>query len=162
MSLSGNRRSWAEDLVQEAFQALARRWLDVGSLEGTDARRWLFTVARNKAVDRIRLERRLEPLTDVQLDSLALTPGPEAAAMTAAQLRACVREINTMPNKRRQIATLVWIDGRSAGEVAALLDLAPSTVRVQLKLARDQISNALGHKVAPHRSPTSQARGGPQ
>ena len=53
-------RAAAEDVAQEAFARLLAR----DELPAADAERWVFKVARNLGISRLRSVRRLQPLSD--------------------------------------------------------------------------------------------------
>jgi RNA polymerase sigma-70 factor (ECF subfamily) len=56
----------AEDMLQEAFVAASEQWPEQGIPKNPQA--WLITVARHKAMDRFRRQRRFEPLEDEHLE----------------------------------------------------------------------------------------------
>lgn len=49
-----------------------------------------------------------------------------------------------MPQARQRIAFLKWGEEWSSAEIADLLGISPSTVRAHLKLARDELVDAVG------------------
>src|SRR6187402_1527785 len=57
----------AEDMLQEAFIAAAEQWPEQGIPGNTSA--WLITVARNKGLDRLRRNKKHEPLEDELLET---------------------------------------------------------------------------------------------
>lgn len=65
-----------------------------------------------------------------------------------AELNASVQRVaETLPEKCRIIFRLYFYEGFNAREIARELELNPSTVRVQLKLALDRIRRQLGPAV---------------
>jgi RNA polymerase sigma-70 factor (ECF subfamily) len=67
----------AEEAVQEAFAVAMERWARDGIPDNPGA--WITTTARNKAIDRIRRERRLEQKREAlaRLEALRTTEGPD-------------------------------------------------------------------------------------
>jgi RNA polymerase sigma-70 factor, ECF subfamily len=67
----------AEEAVQEAFAVAMERWARDGIPDNPGA--WITTTARNKAIDRIRRERRLEEKREAlaRLEALRTTEGPD-------------------------------------------------------------------------------------
>jgi RNA polymerase sigma-70 factor (ECF subfamily) len=123
-----------EDCLQEVWE-----WL-VGHLAqlSYDPRRgrlstWLMTVARNKAVDRIRRNR--QTLTGLGEGVMALAdPRPDPAdaydrLWTQARVRAALEELSGQVTKRSyQVLYLRWIEGRTIAEIGEVLGLTPEQV----------------------------------
>jgi RNA polymerase sigma-70 factor (ECF subfamily) len=67
----------AEEAVQEAFAVAMERWARDGIPDNPGA--WITTTARNKAIDRIRRDRRLEEKREAlaRLEALRTTEGPD-------------------------------------------------------------------------------------
>ena len=53
----------AEEAAQEAFAVAAQRWPSDGA--PANAAAWLITTARNRAIDRLRRERKVKPDSDL-------------------------------------------------------------------------------------------------
>jgi predicted RNA polymerase sigma factor len=71
-----SRLSLVEDMLQETFATALARWPVDGAPERPAA--WLATVARNKAVDRLRREIREQPFDEALFDALPMTEEPQA------------------------------------------------------------------------------------
>ena len=122
-----------DDLVQEAYTRLlcAKR---EGRL--TSAKAFLFTVARNLAIDIFRRRRRTanhEPLSD-----LAEMPALEEAADTVAslehqyRLEALIDAVASLPERCREVMMLRHLDGLAYKEIAERLGISPNTVKVHM------------------------------
>jgi RNA polymerase sigma-70 factor (ECF subfamily) len=136
----------ADDLVQEAFHAAARDWDTLHGREPGHQRAWLFVVTRNKAVSRWKAGARVEVGTE-RLESRARASAPEDTwnkTICALTLEACRTVLDRMPPTRYQVAHLRWYEQWSTREIAELLGITASTVRVHLKNARDDLARALG------------------
>ena len=72
----------AEDALQEAFEIALARWPSTGAPSSPAA--WLLTVARNRAIDRLRRQRtgdaKLEQLAGVSEEWVMTDPGSELLA----------------------------------------------------------------------------------
>jgi RNA polymerase sigma factor (sigma-70 family) len=68
--------SLVEDVLQDTFAAALARWPADGTPERPAA--WLATVARNKAIDRLRRERREEPFDEAAFDLVPVEDDPRA------------------------------------------------------------------------------------
>jgi len=130
------------DLAQEAFARTLRHWRRVR--QGSNPAGYVTTVA-------FRLLRRHGRGGAVPLDDAhGAVAGPEAATVAAMSVQAALA---TMPVRRRQSAVLCLYLEMSAEEAAEAMGVTPSTVRVQLHRARNDLRAALGH-TASGRQPT--------
>lgn len=121
-----------DDLVQETYARLLRI-SDPQRL--VHARAFLFTTARNVAIDHFRRHRRtpVESIEDAGEIAL-LEPAPGAAETLdgAERHEAMLAALETLPERCREVMLLRYVDGFTAQEIAAHLGLAAATVRVHL------------------------------
>jgi len=125
--------SRAEDLTQETFVkvygALARLPADANE------RAWVYRIATNTARDWNRRRRLIQWLPLLQKDRRELDGGDctdgvvEAAAVEQA--------LRTLPIKYREPLTLYSMQGLSTIEIAEILNLSQSAVKVRLFRARE-------------------------
>ena len=137
----------AEDVAQEAF---VRAWRYAASY---DARRgtvptWLLAIARNVAVDRLRL-RQPEPLDpEVLASKLQLHDVREARDEHAgiADRETLRQALAILPGEQRRALLLATFFGRTAAEVAELeaipLGTAKTRIRTAMLRVRDRIEAA--------------------
>ncbi len=127
-------RDIAEDIVQETFMR-AWRYLDGHeTVEAGSLRPWMFTVARNLAIDVLRA-RRARP-SEVMMDDLSLLPGGEdeiGGLVQAESVRAALRELS--PEHRAVLIELYFHD-RSPAEVAERTCVPIGTVRSRTYYAK--------------------------
>jgi len=148
-TLPGVSSADAEDMVQVTFHEAAMRWEEfLFSLDQESVRRWLHRVLRNKTIDQWRKNgSRRAPLE--QLESCGGPPDETyTKALFSITLKQCWKKIATMPETRQRIAFLAWSEGWSRAEIAGLLGIKQSTVRVHLKHARDELAALVGPDVA--------------
>jgi RNA polymerase sigma-70 factor, ECF subfamily len=134
------QREDAEDVAQEA---LARAYRSIDALRDRERlRAWLVRISWRLAIDHQRAGRRRERR------ELAAAPlSPEPSVLEIAE-RNEFRErlwnaIDALPEKLRVVVVLSAIEGHDTGEVAALLELPPGTVKSRLHLARRRLAEAL-------------------
>jgi len=133
LQLAGVRPSEAEDIAQESFARVLRRWRQVRS--GTNPPGYLFRIA-------FRLVRRRGLLPTSPLDEQLPSTSPptdEQAAVKADVDRA----LAVMPPRRRACVVLCWMSGLTSVDAAEALGIAAGTVRKQLELARQQLTGEL-------------------
>lgn len=123
-----------DDVVQETYVRLLR------AREGgevTSPKAFVFAVARNLALDRVRHRRvaRTEPL--VESEALHVLEEGEGIPETIAhnqELEILTEAIQSLPDRCRQIFTLRKVYGLSQPEIAKWLGLSENTVSAQLTI----------------------------
>jgi RNA polymerase sigma factor (sigma-70 family) len=114
----------ADDCLQETLIAALRAYPRLRA--GSNVRAWLFTIARNKALDEYRARAR----RPVPALALADTPAPpEGADHDDTELWDAVREL---PPKQRAAVVLRFVNDFSHREVAAVLDCTEEAARRSL------------------------------
>jgi RNA polymerase sigma-70 factor (ECF subfamily) len=144
MMRQGADPTTAEDLAQEAMLTVWRKAALYSSDKG-QASTWIFTIARNLRIDRIRRQGVFQELPD----SYEQTESDEAAPDEAASLnerQARVRDaLDALPPEQREMVELSFIEGLSHSEIAERTGLALGTVKSRLRLAyqklRDEIED---------------------
>jgi RNA polymerase sigma factor (sigma-70 family) len=121
-----------DDLVQETYARLLR----VSDPERlSHVRAFLFTTARNVAIDHVRRARRspVDPIDETaEFSLLEPAPGTADALDQVQRHEAMLAALDTLPERCREVMLLRYVDGFSAAEIAAHLGLAAATVRVHL------------------------------
>lgn len=134
----------AEELVQELF---LRAWRHLPELTGRSTegqRAWLFTVARNLAVDELRQRRtRNATLTAVRAEPTQHAPAASAAVLAADDVQRAGAAIAGLPDNLRTVLSLATAGGLSGPDIAALLGIPAGTVRYRLSRARAMLADVL-------------------
>lgn len=143
----------AEDVLQEVLLKAARAL--PGFRGESSLRTWVFRLARNAAVDRIRQRRaRMEPEEggarpvppEPGEEPLALPSGRDdhEAQLIREEMRSCIRErIETLPGPYREVLLLSEGEGLSDGEIASTIGASAGNVRVRLHRARARLREDL-------------------
>ncbi|MEM8787082.1 MAG: sigma-70 family RNA polymerase sigma factor [Pseudomonadota bacterium] len=109
---------------------------------------WIFAIARNRRIDRLRARARPEPDPEDPL----FRPDPEPSGLetlSTQQLAARMREaIGSLPEEQRIVLRAAFYDGLSHGEVATLLDLPLGTVKSRIRLSFKHLRGQLGDAAA--------------
>src|SRR4051812_41136876 len=123
-----------DDLVQEAYVRLLRA-REGGEVKSPKA--FLFAVARNLAVDRLR-HRQIVPIESlVESEALSVLEEGRSTPETIAhnqELELLTEAIQSLPDRCRQIFTLRKVYGLSQAEIAAQLGVSENTVSAQLTI----------------------------
>jgi RNA polymerase sigma-70 factor, ECF subfamily len=115
----------AEDIVQET---LVRAWRHPEVVDGhaETIRPWLFTVARNVAIDLWRTQSRHDDIIEDRPTDRANPVQDIDLAMTAMDVRAAIARLRP---EHRQVIVEVYYLGRSVAEIAQLLNIPEGTVK---------------------------------
>jgi RNA polymerase sigma-70 factor (ECF subfamily) len=123
----------AEELVQETMVSVWRR-ADSFDPALAGASTWVFTIARNKRIDRLRRERR--PELDPDDPSLAGDEaGVEAAAIGRQGSERLRRAVSRLPQEQAELIRLAFFEDNPHSAIAARLGLPLGTVKSRLRLA---------------------------
>jgi RNA polymerase sigma-70 factor (ECF subfamily) len=133
-------RGYAEEAVQDAFAAI---WRSASTYrpERGPAGGWVYAVARNAIVDRLR---RTRPGTDAELPELASDEaGPAERAEEADTAWRVHRALEELPEREREVVELAYWSGMSQSEVAEMLGLPLGTVKTRTRSALARLAVAL-------------------
>jgi RNA polymerase sigma-70 factor (ECF subfamily) len=133
-------RGHAEDAVQEAFAAIWRSAATYRPERGA-AGGWLYTVARNAIVDRLR---RNGPAADAELPELAsVEPGPAQQAEDSYVSWRVHRALEELQPREREVIELAYWSGMSQSEVAEYLNLPLGTVKTRTRSGLARLASVL-------------------
>jgi len=133
-------RGHAEDAVQEAFAAIWRSASTYRPERGA-AGGWLYTVARNAIVDRLR---RNGPTADSELPELAShEAGPDQQAEDSYVSWRVHRALEELPPREREVIELAYWSGMSQSEVADYLGLPLGTVKTRTRSGLARLATEL-------------------
>jgi RNA polymerase sigma-70 factor (ECF subfamily) len=145
----GSDAADVDDTTQEVIVSVLKR---LRSFRGDASfTTWLYRVTRNAWLDRAKARRRAERRGDL--------PGPKDEAALAAMSEAregpsdtmerqdarerIERAFRALPPRQREVFDLADVQGFSAPEIARMLGVAPSSVRVSLLKARRALRSKL-------------------
>ena len=133
-------RGHAEDAVQEAFAAIWRSASTYRPERGA-AGGWLYTVARNAIVDRLR---RNGLSTDAELPELVSSePGPPEQAEDSYVSVRVHRALEELQPREREVIELAYWSGLSQSEVADYLGLPLGTVKTRTRSGLARLASLL-------------------
>jgi len=139
---SGLNEHMAEEIAQEALLTV---WRKAEKYNPTIASvsTWIFTIARNKKIDRLRKDSR--PLPDAN-DPTFLGEGeasPETTAwhsINAQKVHAALREL---PDEQAQVLTLAFIEENPHGAISETLGIPLGTVKSRIRLGLEKLKTHL-------------------
>jgi RNA polymerase sigma-70 factor (ECF subfamily) len=122
----------AEDLMQETFM---KAFTELDNLRDRNkARLWLVQIARRLCIDHLR---RRKPASSLPDDLPAM---PESHDSRIERLQSALA---ALPDDRREILTLYYLDGRNCAGAAATLGITQGAVRMRLLRARVMLYDLL-------------------
>jgi RNA polymerase sigma-70 factor, ECF subfamily len=132
-------RGRAEDAVQETFTSV---WRSAASYrpERGPAAPWLYAVARNAIVDRMRAKD--EPPGELP-DTPTVEPGPAERAESSYSAWIVHRALEELPDTEREVIELAYWSGLSQSEVAEYLNIPLGTVKTRTRSGLGRLASLL-------------------
>jgi RNA polymerase sigma-70 factor (ECF subfamily) len=136
----GMGREAAEDLVQETLAEVWRKAaLYRADIAGVST--WIFTIARNRRIDRLRGMRYAEvPLDAGRYEEHA----EEVDYVRTADACGLIERMGLLPEEQQQVIRLAYLEGLSHTEIGTRLDLPLGTVKSRLRLAFGKLRELVG------------------
>ena len=123
-----------EEVVSDVFLSL---WLHAGELDADQGLRpWLGTVARNRAIDRLRARPAPLPLSEADA---APGPSPEEAACDRDQAEQLWRAVEALGEPDTTLFLRYYYYGDKLGDIAAALGLKLPAARARLSRGRKKL-----------------------
>lgn len=127
------RRDLADDVVHDAFLDVWRGAASFDPARGA-GRVWVAALVRHRAFRLLRRGRR-EAELDPDSEASVPDPGPDpftalAASEDGAALHRCLA---ALPDERRRVILLAYVDGLSQSEIAARIDAPLGTVKAWIR-----------------------------
>jgi RNA polymerase sigma-70 factor (ECF subfamily) len=124
----------AEEVTQDVMVTLWRK-ADLFDPKKSSASTWLFRIARNRRIDRLRRQKAAD--LDPAEPALQPTPLPDVAdemdaRLREAQVRAALAEL---PEEQREVVRLAFFTGLSHSEISDETGLPLGTVKSRIRLA---------------------------
>jgi RNA polymerase sigma-70 factor (ECF subfamily) len=138
--------SEAEDVAQEAF---VKAYRALGAYRAESPwRPWLLRIVANEAKNRLRADARRRR-TALRHTALAAQPPaePDEVALGRITDELVLRALASLPDVHRQVLACRFVAGLSESETAAVLDVAPGTVKSRQSRALERLRDALVEEV---------------
>jgi RNA polymerase sigma-70 factor (ECF subfamily) len=132
----------AEDVTERTFVAALGaigRYRD----EGATFRAWLFRIAHNQLANALRARARHAATPLDAIDEPISGDDPAGLVGAADERRRLARALASLPDDRRQVIVLRFLDGLSAREIGAVLGRTEGAVRVLQHRALRELAGRL-------------------
>jgi RNA polymerase sigma-70 factor (ECF subfamily) len=134
-----------EDVIEETFWQ-AWRQAQRYTAERGSVQTWLLTIARSRALDRLRALRRLreEPIdpaaagdasSDVSDALVATASDPSLAVEHAERRRLVLEAMSALPHEQREAVELGYFRGLSQSEISERTGVPLGTIKTRMRLA---------------------------
>lgn len=133
-------RDLADDLVQDCLEKAIASWHTRRKVE--DTRQWVFAIAHNLIVNKLRQDARRGlhiDIADAEEASLAVPAAQEHRVRHGELLKA----IAALPEEQRSVVLLVSVEDLSYAEAAQTLGIPIGTVMSRLARGRERLQRAL-------------------
>lgn len=142
MLRQGADAALAEDLAQETLLAVWRKARLYSEGRGS-VTAWIFAIARNLRIDRLRKEMPWQELPQEEIERPADGGGPHEAVLEAERCRGVQAALARLPPEQYEAVLLSYIEGLPHAEIAARLGVPPGTVKSRMRLAYHKLREAI-------------------
>ncbi len=134
----------SEEVTQEVFVELWRTATRFDP-ERASVSTWAITMARRRAVDRVRREQSQRD----RIERSGLQRSPEVdstddTVVASIEAERVARAVAELPDEQRVVIEMAFLDGDSHGVIAERLDLPLGTVKGRVRLGLKKLSGKLG------------------
>jgi RNA polymerase sigma-70 factor (ECF subfamily) len=142
MMRKGATAEQAEDLVQETMIAVWSKAVLYVNDRGSVAT-WIFTIARNLRIDRLRREKSAL-FSDIEdFDAPSEDASAEDALARFQEDGYVARALSQIPEEQRQLLILSYVEDVPQSEIAARLQIPLGTVKSRMRLAYRRLHKLL-------------------
>jgi RNA polymerase sigma-70 factor, ECF subfamily len=142
MMRQGADPTTAEELAQETLLMVWRKAGLYSSDKGS-ASTWIFTIARNLRIDRLRREVPWQELPEGHDEISSDDPNPEEIVSTWERQERTQTALAMLPDDQKTVVSLSYLEGLSHSEIAERLSLPLGTVKSRMRLAYQKIREAV-------------------
>ncbi len=137
-------REEAEDVLQDVFIQVWRRAGDFDENRGKPFT-WLVTLARSRAIDRLRLlgarQRLAESSAQNQTEEIS---DALSDTIQSGQREVIQRALSELPEEQKQALVLAYYDGLTQSEIASRLGTPLGTVKTRMRSGMAKLRGLLG------------------
>lgn len=138
-------RGEAEDVLHEVFMTTWQRAHTYSAALGAPTA-WLVSIARNRAIDRLRAARLRAPAAIESIREPESGENPETSATLSQQQREVARALGTLQPEQRALIEDAYFLGFTHSELAARFQLPLGTVKTRIRAGmlalREELSRA--------------------
>lgn len=131
----------AEDAVHDAFLKILQHLDKIRYFECNKTRTYFVLIVKNIAIDMLRRQKHLEPaaLEDFADSLETIQPGPDETAESAEGEDILMKALKAVPRPYLDVLSLRMVYGFDNSQIARLLNIPETTVRVHLYRGRKKL-----------------------
>jgi RNA polymerase sigma-70 factor (ECF subfamily) len=142
-----NSRAEAEDILQEVFLQVWRRAADFDERRGRPFT-WLVTLARSRAIDRLRMLASRERVAVAAARDLSDETSDAAQdAFRSEQREIVAGALAELPDEQRRALMLAYFEGLTQSEIATRLGTPLGTVKTRMRSGMIKLRELLSEKI---------------
>ncbi len=134
----GADNATAEELVQETMLTVWRKASMFEESRGSLAS-WVYTIARNLRIDRLRKEKVWQELSEEQYQKSSPDEPADETVAKNQMIRVIRGALKLLPTEQREIIEYSYLKGMSQSEIAEALNLPIGTVKSRMRLAYQKV-----------------------
>ena len=142
MMRQGTDANTAEELAQETLLTVWRK-AGLYSDDRGSATTWIFTIARNLRIDRLRKEMTWVELPEGRNEEASDDPLPDQMYEDNERRKRVQSALSDLPADQHEVVALSYIEGLSHSEISERLGLPLGTVKSRMRLAYLKIREAV-------------------
>ena len=142
MMRQGADAGTAEDLAQETLLTVWRKAALYAGDRGSMTT-WVFAIARNLRIDRLRREVPWQQLPEGRLTEASSEPLPDEAMADKERQERVQAALAELPPEQKDVVILAYLEGLSHSEIAVRLGLPLGTVKSRMRIAYQKIRQTL-------------------
>lgn len=137
----------ARDVVQDTF---LRLWKQKKQRVEGHLAQWLFRVCRNRALDVLRKEKRMKPMTGtLNLEPASSAPGPAQLLERREVMSRVLLAMESLPPREQEVLRMKFQNGLSYREIAATVGISVSNVGYLIHTAVKKVRAELERRSHP-------------
>ena len=142
MMRQGADPTTAEELAQETLLTVWRK-ANLYSGDRGNATTWIFTIARNLRIDKLRKEMTWVELPEGREEEASDDPLPDERIEVKERQKRVQAALAQLPADQHEVVTLSYIEGLTHSQIAERLRLPLGTVKSRMRLAYLKIREAV-------------------
>jgi len=136
----------AEDIAQETLLTIWQKAAQYDPARAS-ASAWVYAIARNLRVDRLRRDQRAKAFALYEAVEVAEAERPDGSLDTAEREQRVRTAMQELPGEQAAVVKLSFFEGLAHGDIANSLQLPLGTVKSRLRLAMSRLRNRLGDAI---------------
>jgi RNA polymerase sigma-70 factor (ECF subfamily) len=132
----------AEEVTQEVLLTVWRRAKTYDARQA-NVNTWIFTIARNRRIDRLRKENRPEPEAQEIVERMQPQVATDAQVQASQRAETLRRAIGLLPEEQAQVLSSSYFDGRSMRELSDATGVPLGTIKSRSRLAMQRLKEVL-------------------